>query len=81
MTRCPFFRLRLSTTERVPSSSSTTQLSMRLSSARVHLPLILKYSGYMDVLWYSSGATPSFSAASQRASGAFSRAGWVKSGW
>ena len=35
----------------------------------------------MDVLWNSSGATPSFSTVSQRASGAFFRDGWSKSGW
>ena len=58
----------------------TTLESMRLSSARTHLPSILKYSGYMEVLWKYSGATPSISTASYLTSGAFTNSGFVKSG-
>ena len=80
MTRSPFLRFRLSTTERLPSAFQTMQLSMRLSSARRQRPSSFTYSGYMEVLWKFSGATPSRSTARKAASGAERNSGRVKSG-
>ncbi len=53
---------------------------MRLRSASRHCPSILKYSGYIEVLWKPSGATPSRSTDAQAASGAFFSWGEEKSG-
>ena len=62
-------------------SFEETLESMRLSSARRHRPPSLKYSGYIEVLWKPSGATPSAGASAVRASGAFARDSASKSGW
>ena len=79
-TRSPLRMLRFSTTSSLPSGLSTTLESIRLSSASLHSPFTLKYSGNIDVLWKYSGATPSLSAASKVQSGALASSGTVKSG-